>query len=155
MSCCVSVYGIIEFKKVPNELPFKELKKADEAAKGKIKDNVINFEAYCTYPIIEYFKKYINDNLKNINMSYLSFNGTYEGEPDVKIETIDDEYYEQWTERHIAPEWFAYTTLTDEADELKETSKIKIKERENVNQQSTPNISNKHNGNINDGELPF
>lgn len=148
MSSYVSVYGIIEYKKVPNELPFKELKKADEDAKGKIKNNVINFEASCTYPIIEYFKRYIKDNLKSINMSYLSFNGTYEGEPDVKIETIDDEYYEQWTERHIAPEWFAYTTLNDEADELNTSSKIIIKERETVNTQKT-STSNE------EDDLPF
>lgn len=159
MSWCVSIYGIIQYKKVPNELPFKELKTFDESAKGKIKDNVINFTGYCRYTIIEYFQKYIKDNIKNIEMSHIHFSSSYEEEYDVIIETVDDEYYEESVKHHIGPEWFSLMHLDDTADELNDTSKIIIKEREIVNQQSTPNINNKkeirNNGNNDDSELPF
>lgn len=154
MSSCVSVFGIIQYKKVPNEQPFKELKKYDNSAKGKIKNNVINFTGYCRHMIIEYFQKYIKDNLKNIEMSHIHFSSNYEGEYDVIIETEDNEYYEESIKHHICPEWFMLMNLDDTADELNEASKIVIKEREIVKQQ--PNKKTiKSNENIDDNDLPF
>lgn len=127
MSICTHVSGIIEYKKVPKVLPFKELKKCDEDASGKIKNNIIQFKGYCKASyIVEYFRKYMKDNLENIEVADIYFDASFDDGPDVKMQVIGGEYFEQWFENHIPPEWPGYIDLDESGEDLTEDSNIII-----------------------------
>lgn len=127
MSICAHVSGIIEYKKTPKELPFKELKECDENAFGKIKGNIIQFKGYCRASYIaEYFQKYIKDNLENIEVADIYLDAAFDDGPNVTMQVIGGEYFEQWIENHIPPEWPGYIDLADSGEDLTEDSNIII-----------------------------
>lgn len=108
MSICMHVFGLIQYKEVPEKYPTDILKKYDEDVpvleRGALFQTT---EGYAHWPVIEKIKSYLEENASNIEGAHFQFSNYDDDDAPylVQLEVAEGKVYEDVLERHLSCEW--------------------------------------------------